>query len=147
MERRFTIRIDGHSYKVRVGDVSRSPVEVEVDGQVVLVEIDQEGPTRVAPAPRPAPLPSQVPAEKVVTAAPSPAAASGNAVAAPMPAKVLSVAVKAGDRVSQGDTLCVLEAMKMEQVVRAPRDGIIARVHVQPGDNVTSGSVIVEFES
>ena len=147
MERRFTIKVDDHLYKVRVGDVSRSPVEVEVDGQVVLVEIDQEEPTQVVSAPRRVPLPSPEPAEKVVTATPSPPAASGNAVAAPMPAKVLSVAVKAGDKVSQGDTLCVLEAMKMEQVVRAPRDGIIARVNVQPGDNVTSGSVLVEFES
>ena len=147
MERRFTIKVDGHAYKVRVGGVSRSPVEVEVDGQVVLVELDQEGPARVVSVPRPVPLHSPELAEKVVTVAPTPPAASGNAVAAPMPAKVLSVAVKEGDSVSQGDTLCVLEAMKMEQVVRAPRDGKIARVHVQPGDNVTSGSVLIEFES
>ena len=57
---------------------------------------------------------------------------AGGAVKAPMPGKVLSVNVKAGDRVTKGQTLVVLEAMKMEQSLTAPRDGVVEAANVEP---------------
>jgi acetyl/propionyl-CoA carboxylase alpha subunit len=67
-------------------------------------------------------------------------------LAAPMPATVVSVRVRAGDRVSRGDVLLTLEAMKMELPVRAPRDGVVAGVACRPGDLVQPGVPLVELE-
>ncbi|MCB9728989.1 MAG: hypothetical protein H6744_07340 [Deltaproteobacteria bacterium] len=65
---------------------------------------------------------------------------------APMPGKVLDVKVAAGDAVTRGQVLVVVEAMKMEHAVKAPRDGTIARVSVAAGDMVNPGSPLVTLE-
>jgi propionyl-CoA carboxylase alpha chain len=67
-------------------------------------------------------------------------------VLAPMPGIILSITVKEGDEVNAGDTMLVLEAMKMENEIHAPRAGKIKKVHVSAGAEVRSGSVLVEFE-
>ncbi|MEM1415847.1 MAG: biotin carboxylase N-terminal domain-containing protein [Myxococcota bacterium] len=66
---------------------------------------------------------------------------------APMPGKVVSVAVAAGDAVSAGQTLVVLEAMKMEHTVTAPEDGVAAAVHVQAGDQVDADALLVTVDA
>ena len=68
-------------------------------------------------------------------------------VAAAMPGRVLSVLVAAGDRVTKGQPLVVLEAMKMENEVKSPRDGVIASVESVPGKPVSQGDVLVRFEA
>lgn len=69
---------------------------------------------------------------------------AGGAVAvnAPMPGNILDVRVKPGDSVKAGDTLVVLEAMKMENEISAPQDGTIASVNVAKGDTVGSGDLL-----
>ena len=64
-----------------------------------------------------------------------------------MPGKVLEVKVAAGDEVAAGDALLVLEAMKMENVLRAPRDGKIERVYAPVGEAVEKGAVLVTYET
>jgi len=66
-------------------------------------------------------------------------------VTAPMPGKVLKVLVKDGDRVSAGQPLVVIEAMKMETALAAESDAMIKRVRVAPGDNIDHGAVLVEL--
>ena len=63
-----------------------------------------------------------------------------------MPGKVIAILVRPGDRVSAGDDLCVVEAMKMEQSIRAPRDGVVKAVHVQPMDSVGADDILIELE-
>ncbi len=65
---------------------------------------------------------------------------------APMPGKVIKVAVRPGDSVTKGQELLVVEAMKMENALRAPRDGLVKRVSAAVGDMVTPGVVLVELE-
>ena len=67
-------------------------------------------------------------------------------IRAPMPGKILAVHVRAGDRVSAGTVLCVLEAMKMENDLLASGDGLVHSVHVGPGDTVNSGDVMMVIE-
>jgi 3-methylcrotonyl-CoA carboxylase alpha subunit len=62
-----------------------------------------------------------------------------------MPATVLRVAVEPGATVSKGETLLVLEAMKMEVPVRAPADGMVTAVHCKPGDLVQPGVALLDF--
>jgi propionyl-CoA carboxylase alpha chain len=64
----------------------------------------------------------------------------------PMPGLVVSVAVEEGQEVKVGETLAVVEAMKMENVLRAERDGVVSKIHVKPGDSLAVDAVILEFE-
>ncbi|MBN1992673.1 MAG: biotin/lipoyl-binding protein [Anaerolineae bacterium] len=64
---------------------------------------------------------------------------------APMPGAIVSVEVKPGDRVTQGETLLVLEAMKMKNAIKSPHDGVIAQVKVQAGQSVGYGEVLLTF--
>ena len=68
-------------------------------------------------------------------------------IEAPMPGLILSVHVSAGDRVQEGDPLLILEAMKMENVILSPREGVIREVAVQQGAAVDKKSLLVEFET
>jgi propionyl-CoA carboxylase alpha chain len=70
---------------------------------------------------------------------------SEKAVRCPMPGLVVSLAVGEGQEVKTGETLAVIEAMKMENILRAERDGTIKRVRVKPGDSVAVDAVIIEF--
>jgi biotin carboxyl carrier protein len=63
-----------------------------------------------------------------------------------MPGRVMSIMVRPGDRVSAGDEVCVVEAMKMEQSIRADRDGVVKEVHVQPLDSVNANDPLIELE-
>ena len=69
----------------------------------------------------------------------------GKAVRCPMPGQVVSIAVAEGQEVKAGEPLAVVEAMKMENVLRAERDGVVKRVHVRPGDSLAVDAVILEF--
>ncbi len=71
---------------------------------------------------------------------------AGGGLEAPMPGKVIAVKVAAGDTVMKGDELLVVEAMKMENAVRAPREGRVKSVSAQVGDMVSPGIVLVELE-
>ena len=69
----------------------------------------------------------------------------GGRLTAPMPGKVVSFAVKAGDKVSKGQTLAVMEAMKMEHTIAAPLDGVVQELLYAPGDQVTEGSELLKL--
>ncbi len=58
----------------------------------------------------------------------------------------MSIVVRPGQRVSSGDEVCVVEAMKMEQSIRSPRDGVIKAVHVQPLDTINADDPLIELE-
>ena len=115
-------------------------VEVEAGKAMLLEEYDAVAPV-AAPVAAPAAAPVAAPA-----AAPAPVAApagAGEAVAAPMPGTILKVNVAAGQAVKAGDTLCVLEAMKMENEIKAPKAGTVSTVAVQKGASVNTGDALV----
>jgi biotin carboxyl carrier protein len=67
-------------------------------------------------------------------------------VKAPMPGLVLDVAVEAGQAVKAGDTLLVLEAMKMENILKSPADGVVKKINVKKRDAVEKNAVLISFE-
>jgi propionyl-CoA carboxylase alpha chain len=73
------------------------------------------------------------------------AADSGKTVRCPMPGLVVSIAVAEGQDVKAGETLAIVEAMKMENVLRAERDGAVKKIHAKPGDSLAVDAVILEF--
>jgi propionyl-CoA carboxylase alpha chain len=70
---------------------------------------------------------------------------AGKAVRCPMPGLVVSIAVAEGQLVRAGETLAVIEAMKMENVLRAEHDGLVKAIHAKPGDSLAVDAVILEF--
>lgn len=73
-------------------------------------------------------------------------ALSDKIIHSPMPGRVISILVRPGEQVSVGQELCVVEAMKMEQSIRAPVAGVVKVVYVQPMDSVTTNAPLVELE-
>lgn len=113
--------------------------EVEVEaGQAMLVD-EYEA---YAPAPAAAPAPvAAAPAAASVSAAP--ALAAGEAVKSPMPGNILKINVTVGQKVNVGETLLVLEAMKMENEIAAPKAGTVAQIIVSKGAVVETGAPLV----
>ncbi len=74
-------------------------------------------------------------------------AGEGGRLTAPMPGKVVSFAVQAGDKVSKGQALAVMEAMKMEHTIAAPQDGVVAELLYAPGDQVTEGAELLRLSA
>ncbi|HIZ41059.1 MAG TPA: biotin/lipoyl-binding protein [Candidatus Gemmiger excrementigallinarum] len=107
----------------------------------VTVEEGTGAPVAAAAPAAPAPAPAAAPAAPEASAAPA-GAAGAVVVNAPMPGNILDVKVKPGDSVKAGDTLLILEAMKMENEISAPQDGTIASVDVRKGDVVDSGALL-----
>lgn len=118
----LTVTVNGVAYDVTVEETAGGAVAAPV-----------AAPAPAAPTPAPAPAPAAAPA--------GPAGAV--AVNAPMPGNILDVRVKPGDTVKSGDTLVILEAMKMENEIAAPQDGTIATVDVHKGDTVGSGDLMI----
>lgn len=113
--------------------------EVEVEaGQAML--IDEYEAYAPAPAAAPAPV-AAAPAAASVSAAP--ALAAGEVVKSPMPGNILKINVTVGQKVNEGDTLLVLEAMKMENEIAAPKAGTVAQIIVSKGAVVETGAPLI----
>lgn len=115
-------------------------LKITVNGVTYDVQVEEACATS-APAAAPVAAPQAAPAPK---AAPQ---TSGNAgsveVSAPMPGTILSVNVSVGQKVTKGQAVAVLEAMKMENEIPAPQDGTVASINVEKGANVETGAVLM----
>ncbi len=119
-------------------------LKITVNGVVYDVQVEEvEGSAASAPAAAAAPAaPKAAPAAAPKAAA----AAEGEPVKSPMPGTILNVPVKAGQAVKSGDVLVVLEAMKMENEIKAGRDAVVASVAVTKGESVDTGAVLVTLK-
>ena len=122
-------------------------MRITVEGKAYEVDVqilDEQPQAPAAPAAAVAPAPATTaPAAPVVESAP--AEPSGVQVTSPIAGVVVSVQAKAGDTFNQDETLLVIEAMKMESNIAAPTTGTIKEVHVNAGDNVEVGQLLVSF--
>ena len=119
------------NYRVTVNGVAYDVVVEELNGSVAPAPVAAP----VAAAPKAAPAPVAAPAAS--------GKAGATAVKAPMPGTLIKVNVKVGDAVKKGDVLCVLEAMKMENDIMAPADGVVASVEATQGASVATDAVLV----
>ena len=110
---------------------------MEVDGETFSVALDGLGPLSATGA---------APVRPAVAATADVAAEGQGVITAIMPGKVIRVFVNEGEEIAEGDVAVILEAMKMENELRADRDGVVKQVAVAPGDDVELGQVLVLIE-
>ncbi|HOU14429.1 MAG TPA: acetyl-CoA carboxylase biotin carboxyl carrier protein subunit [Anaerolineae bacterium] len=132
----YYVTIRGKQYTVEIADPHARPVRAIVDGEVIEVNV---APAPVVTAPPPIVTPAPVVAAPQPVSAPPAVAAPDETleeVKAPLPGTVVSINVTTGDAVQRGHELCVLEAMKMNNPIRANRAGVIRKIVVTVGQQV-----------
>jgi len=142
--RRYRITLGGRTFDVKVLDDPRQEqVRVEIDGETFTVGVEAVPAVTGVAA-------TEVTAEEAAPAiAPSPAksvfGSPGSTIAAPLPGVIKSIAVRPGQQVTANDELLVIEAMKMDNVIRATRAGTIGTIHVAEGRQVAYGETLLEM--
>src|SRR5574341_1021149 len=134
----YQVNVGGKEYQVEIEDISTQPVRAVVNGREVQVWVSRRESDPAAARPESAPA---------LTAPTTTQPGTGDEpqIRAPMPGSIVSVAVQPGDRVEVGQDLCILEAMKMNNRLRASRAGTIAQVHVSAGQQVQHDDLLVTF--
>jgi acetyl-CoA/propionyl-CoA carboxylase biotin carboxyl carrier protein len=155
MKREFSLTLEGTTYKIAVDGNS-----VLVEGQPFVVGFE-EGRVLVDGTPFDVVLEENratvggiayelgVEGLEEEQASPRAAAAtvsSEGAVTAIMPGKIIRLLVATGDQVAKGDVICILEAMKMENELKAPKAGTVKTLYAQPGQDVEMGTVLAEID-
>jgi len=125
----YEVEIDGKLYRVTIEEISESqrsePKEAKQAAQTQSQPQQSQEQTQASPAPA--------------------ASGSGESVTAPMPGNIYKVQAKAGQAVKEGETVVVLEAMKMENEIVAPKDGTISSVNVSEGQSVEADDILFEL--
>ena len=136
----YKFKIGGKEYNVTVNPKEGKFFDVTVNGATY--EVESENAPVAAPAPQPAAAPVQ--AAPVAQAAPAAKpAGAGEKVASPLPGVIIEISVKEGQQVKAGQKVAILEAMKMENEIPAPKDGTITDIHVHKGDTLQEGDPVV----
>lgn len=131
MSKSYTITVNGRSFSVQNAVRAGNNLQFSLDGELYKVNVGATG------------LPSSQ-TKKAQSQASS--GASTNQILSPMPGIVVSIGVKAGDSVTRGQTVCVIEAMKMENNIAAPRDGEIELIDIKVGQEVGNRQLLVKLK-
>jgi glutaconyl-CoA/methylmalonyl-CoA decarboxylase subunit gamma len=144
---KLNVKIDGQVFEVEVRDLQARPIQVWVDGEAMEVWLEENGSVQVKPTiqANPSPVVSAPQAAAAPAASAAQATAASKAVLAPIPGVIVSITVKEGDSVVFGQELCILEAMKMKNLIKANRAGKIAAIRVSAGDQVRHHQVLMDY--
>lgn len=144
----FKYKINGSPYRVVVQNSDDTTVELEVNGTPYIVEIEPKKKKSVSRIQRQV-VSSSSQTQDVAprpTVTRTPVATGSIVVNSPLPGVILDLRVSVGDTVKKGDSLLVLEAMKMENNIQAPSDGKVVKVSIIKGDSVLEGAELVVIE-
>lgn len=134
----FKFTINGNKYEADIQSFEKNIARIEVNGTSYTVELDRE--VKAAKTPklvRPLVRESSKPIEKKE--------GGSLAIKAPLPGNILNIMVKAGDEIKKDQKLLIMEAMKMENEIKAEKDGIVKAILVQNGQSVLQGEVLIEI--
>ena len=137
----YKLKINGTDYNVDINEIEGQEIKLDVNGTSYVVTVDQEIKQQVKKAPVARPAAQVTPAAGGVQKANAPVA--GAKVTTPLPGTILDVYVNVGDAVKAGQTVVLLEAMKMENNIEADTEGTVKEVKVRKGDSVLEGDVLV----
>jgi len=148
---KYQYKVNGVDYEVEIADVEGNIAKVNVNGIPFEIELQKpinaaKHPTMNRPkvqAPQPAAQPVAAPVAAAAAAQPAAPTGTGTPLKAPLPGTIIEVKVQVGQQVSVGDTLIVLEAMKMQNNIEAETSGQITSIVVKAGDTVMEGAVLL----
>lgn len=127
-----------------MGDIHARPIQVSIDGETF--EVWPEEMMVPSSEQRPSPTPQVVhPVKAIEMEGDSQKSSQSSLVTAPIPGVIIEIKVNEGEVVTYGQELCVLEAMKMKNSIRAGHDGTIAKIHISAGEQVQQSKVLMEF--
>lgn len=139
----YKLKINGNDYNVDINDIEGQEVKLSVNGTEYVVTVDQEMKQQPKPMARPVSVaPKAAPAVGGAIQK-SNAPVAGTKVTTPLPGTILDVYVNVGDQVKAGQTVVLLEAMKMENNIEADAAGTVKEVKVRKGDSVLEGDILV----
>lgn len=144
----YKYKINGLKFNVEVGDIEGDTATVMVNGTPYKVELDESQKVKAVKLPqtkKAATAPRTDAGEKVI-AKPAAEAKKATAVKSPLPGTIMAINVNVGDTVNAGDTVAVLEAMKMENDVHAEVSGVVKKILVGIGDSVLEGNELMILE-
>ena len=127
---KYKITLNGKAYEIEVEEISESEAKS----------------ASTAKAPAAAPVAKTAPAAPAAKSSAVPVSGGAGSVNAPMPGTILRVNKNVGDSVNAGESVVVLEAMKMENDINSPKAGVVKALYVNKGDTVASGQVLFEVE-
>jgi biotin carboxyl carrier protein len=138
------VKIQNKTYEANVGDIHSRPIQVSIDRETFEVWPEEMIlPHSQEPA---TPTPAVMhPVKTTALQADKQKSSHSSEVTAPIPGVITAIKVNEGDAVTYGQELCVLEAMKMKNSIRASHDGTIARIHITVGEQVQQSKVLMEF--
>ncbi|GAB4579541.1 MAG: acetyl-CoA carboxylase biotin carboxyl carrier protein subunit [Anaerolineales bacterium] len=145
--KRYQIRVNDRDYQVEIMDMNARPIRVLVDGEAFEVWPQgalQHGAETTPPARVTPPVVETAPRAHVPQTSGVPSG-SGRVVTSPLPGIVVAVHVQPGEEITVGQPLCVVEAMKMNNVIRASQAGKVAALRVAVGQHVKHHEVLVEL--
>ncbi|MBP3512114.1 MAG: biotin/lipoyl-binding protein [Prevotella sp.] len=149
-QNKYQYKVQGVDYDVEIEEVEGNLAKVNVNG--ISFEVELKHPINPAhaishakvEAPKPAPAQSKTTTTASVRPSqPAAPAGAGAAITAPLPGTITAVQVKVGDKVNAGDTVIVLEAMKMQNNIEAENAGTVTSISVNQGDSVMEGAVLL----
>ncbi|MBR5335745.1 MAG: acetyl-CoA carboxylase biotin carboxyl carrier protein subunit [Bacteroidaceae bacterium] len=140
----YKYTINGEKYEVAVNEVADTTAKVTVNGVEYTVEWEKPEEKKPATVVKPVVKPVAAPAAAAPVAAATPV--NGHPIKTPLPGVIIDVKVNIGDTVAKGQTVVLLEAMKMENNINADRDGKVASIAVSKGDTVADGAVLIVLE-
>ena len=140
----YIIKINGNQYAVSVQSNDDTSAKVVVNGSEFNVEHEKVEAKKTVSS-KPTSAASTAPVVKTPAAVAQPSAKE-SIIKSPLPGIILSISVKEGDTIKAGDRLLMLEAMKMENNIDADKDGVVTKLHVQTGESVLEGAVLVTIQ-
>jgi len=144
--KRYRVTLEGHTFDVKVlDDPRRERVQVEVNGEVFVVGVETVPVVVEGTIGEAASASEPSPARSMPTPGGAAVAGIGRTVTAPLPGVIKFIAVRPGQQVTPNDELLVIEAMKMDNVIRAQRAGAIGTIYVTEGRQVAYGEAMLDF--
>lgn len=142
--KKFKFTINGNVYEVDIQNIEDNIAEIDVNGTTYQVEVDRAIQTTKTPKlVRTVSVPSTDSAPSIAKTA-SPATPKGTgSIKSPLPGVILGIHVKEGDMVKAGDKVITLEAMKMENVIHADKEGRVVSIKVRKDDAVMEGDLLI----
>ncbi|NPA69066.1 MAG: biotin/lipoyl-binding protein [Chlorobi bacterium] len=136
--KQFKFKVRGNRYEAVIKSFENNIIDIDINGTNYKVELEKE----IIKPKTPKLIRAKVPVNKNEKV---PESKSIKSIKAPLPGTIIKINVKKGDAVKAGDTLLIMEAMKMENGIQAETDGNIKDIKVKEGDTVLQGDILIEM--